>query len=87
MALKFRRKIKIAPGISINLSKTGVSASVGPKGLTTNIKPGRRSKTTISALGFSETHTHQPRQSGNGVVAILGVAAVVVFAVLFKLFL
>ena len=32
MAWTFRKKIKIAPGVSLNLSKSGVSTSIGPKG-------------------------------------------------------
>lgn len=32
MAWTFRRKIKVAPGVHINLSKSGVSTSIGPKG-------------------------------------------------------
>ena len=32
MALFFRKRIKILPGVTLNLSKTGVSATVGRKG-------------------------------------------------------
>ena len=32
MAWNFRKKIKIAPGIHLNLSKGGLSTSIGPKG-------------------------------------------------------
>ncbi|MCE8025241.1 DUF4236 domain-containing protein [Billgrantia aerodenitrificans] len=32
MALRFRRRIRIAPGISLNLSKSGIGASIGPRG-------------------------------------------------------
>ncbi|MBS3821946.1 MAG: DUF4236 domain-containing protein, partial [Phycisphaerae bacterium] len=32
MAFRFFRRTKIAPGLSLNLSKRGVSASVGPRG-------------------------------------------------------
>lgn len=32
MALRFRRRIRIAPGISLNLSKSGIGASIGPLG-------------------------------------------------------
>ncbi|STO54391.1 Uncharacterised protein [Canicola haemoglobinophilus] len=34
---KFRKRIKIAPGISINLSKSGISTTVGVKGLSVNL--------------------------------------------------
>ena len=32
MAWNFRKRIKIAPGVHLNLSKGGISTSVGPKG-------------------------------------------------------
>lgn len=32
MALRFRRSIKLAPGLRLNLSKSGVSLSAGPRG-------------------------------------------------------
>ena len=32
MAWNYRKRIKIAPGVNVNLSKGGISASVGPKG-------------------------------------------------------
>ncbi|RZT35507.1 DUF4236 domain-containing protein [Cupriavidus agavae] len=38
MGFRFRKRIKIAPGVAINLSKSGVSASLGGKGLTYNTR-------------------------------------------------
>ena len=32
MAWNYRKRIKISPGVHVNLSKRGISASVGPKG-------------------------------------------------------
>lgn len=32
MALRFQRRIRIAPGVSLNLSKSGIGASIGPRG-------------------------------------------------------
>lgn len=40
MGIRFRKTITIAPGIRINLSKSGVSATVGPKGATLGIGRG-----------------------------------------------
>lgn len=37
MSLKFRRRIRLLPGFTINLSKSGMSATVGIKGLSVNI--------------------------------------------------
>lgn len=36
MGFKFRKRIKVAPGVTINLSKKGVSTTVGVKGLSVN---------------------------------------------------
>ncbi|HED4438636.1 TPA: DUF4236 domain-containing protein, partial [Pasteurella multocida] len=33
----FRKRVKIAPGITVNLSKSGVNTTVGVKGLSVNI--------------------------------------------------
>lgn len=46
MALRFRRTIKIAPGVRINVTKTGVSARVGPRGAGVTVGT---SGTTVSA--------------------------------------
>lgn len=40
MGIRFRKTITIAPGVRINLSKSGVSATVGPKGATLGIGRG-----------------------------------------------
>lgn len=37
MALRYRKRIKIAPGIYINISKSGVSTTIGPRGASINI--------------------------------------------------
>ena len=37
MGLRFKKSIKILPGVSINISKTGVSATIGPKGKSINV--------------------------------------------------
>lgn len=37
MALRFNRRIRIAPGINLNLSKSGIGASIGPRGAKINV--------------------------------------------------
>lgn len=60
MGLRFHRRIKLFPGVWFNLSKSGISPSIGGKGLTVNFKDGR-TKTTISlpgtGLSYSVTST------------------------------
>ncbi|MDD2092427.1 DUF4236 domain-containing protein [Pseudomonas guariconensis] len=54
MALRFRKSFKVAPGVRINLSKSGVSTSVGKKGLTANLsKRGTRVTAGVPGTGLS----------------------------------
>ena len=49
MGFRFRKSIKIIPGVRLNLSKSGISTSLGGKGATVNI--GKRSRATIGIPG------------------------------------
>ncbi|WP_063669698.1 DUF4236 domain-containing protein [Aliivibrio fischeri] len=54
MGFKFRKRIKIAPGININISKSGVSTSIGKPGATINIgKKGVKATVGVPGSGFS----------------------------------
>lgn len=55
MGLRFRKSIKIAPGVKINLNKNSVSATVGSKGAhyTVNSKGKRTSTVGIPGTGLS----------------------------------
>lgn len=55
VAFRFRKSIKLFPGVKINLSKSGVSTSVGVPGATVNLKPGRSTRITngIPGTGLS----------------------------------
>jgi hypothetical protein len=56
MGFKFRKRIKIAPGLSINISKSGISTSIGGKGATVNIgKKGVTTTTSIPGTGISHS--------------------------------
>jgi L,D-peptidoglycan transpeptidase YkuD (ErfK/YbiS/YcfS/YnhG family) len=65
MSLRFRKRIKIFPGVWFNLSKSGISTSIGGKGLTVNLKDGK-TKTTVgipgSGLSYSETSSGKPEK-------------------------
>jgi hypothetical protein len=50
MGWSFRKRIKIARGVRINLSKIGVSTSIGGKGFTSNSR--RRLTTSIPGTGI-----------------------------------
>lgn len=54
MSFRFRRTIRIFPGIRVNLSKSGVSLSIGIPGCTFNIsRHGIKRTFGIPGTGFS----------------------------------
>jgi tetratricopeptide (TPR) repeat protein len=58
MAFRFWRRVKIAPGISLNLSKSGGSLSLGPRGAKFTIGPrGPRATAGIPGTGLFYTTT------------------------------
>jgi hypothetical protein len=94
VGFRFRRRIKLFPGVSINLSKSGVSTSIGGKGLTVNLKGGKV-KTTASipgtGLSYSKSETiekkpaHQDATSQEA-PSLAGFPSWVWFWVLFPVF-
>lgn len=53
MAWKYRKRIKIVPGVTINVSRSGVSTTIGPKGASVNIgKNGTYLNTGIPGTGI-----------------------------------
>ena len=78
MGFRFHRSLKIVPGLRLNLSKTGISASVGERGMTVNVR-GDRLRETASLPGTGLSYQTSQRMRGGrwilaGVVA-LGLAA------------
>ena len=50
MGLRFRRRVRLFPGLWLNASKSGITTSIGGDGVTVNY--GRRgTRTTLSAHG------------------------------------
>lgn len=68
MSFRFRKSIKLAPGVRINLTKKGVSSlSVGKRGATVNVgKKGTRGTVGIPGSGLSyssyKSHSESKRQ-------------------------
>lgn len=57
---RFRDRIKLLPGVHVNLSKTGASLSVGAPGASVNVgKQGVRTTTGIPGSGLSYSHLHK----------------------------
>lgn len=55
MALRYRKRIKIAPGIYINISKSGISTTIGPRGASVNFgKNGTYVNAGIPGTGLYE---------------------------------
>lgn len=52
--MRFRKSVKIMPGVRLNLSKSGVSTSIGGRGATVNVgKRGIRSTLSVPGTGLS----------------------------------
>ena len=85
MGFRFRKSFKLLPGIRINLSKSGVSTSIGEPGATLNIsKRGTRGTVGIPGTGISyserlSTPTPDATSSGMSVGALLGWGIVALF--------
>lgn len=74
MGFRFQKRISILPGVRINLSKSGASASLGPRGADVNI--GRDGVTTnagIPGTGLS----YREKLGKGGKTGWLGILAVV----------
>ena len=69
MGFRLSRHFKIAPGVRLNLSKSGASTSVGRRGAWITIGPkGTRSTVGLPGSGFSCTANR--RGSGGGALVI-----------------
>lgn len=63
MGFRFFRRVRIAPGLTVNLSKSGASLSVGPRGAKYTIGP-RGNRATVGLPGTGLFYTvHEPRKS------------------------
>ncbi len=64
MAFRFWRRIRIAPGVTLNLSKSGGSLSFGPRGAKFTIGP-RGRRVTMGIPGTGLFYTTKPRSGGS----------------------
>jgi hypothetical protein len=57
MAWSFHKRIKIIPGVHLNLSKRGISTSIGVKGASMTFgKSGTYLNTSVPLLGINNRH-------------------------------
>ena len=67
MAWKFRKSVKILPGIKLNFSNAGVSTSFGPKGFKYNVgRKGVRRTVSIPGSGFYHTEMLEKNDNSEG---------------------
>lgn len=68
MGLRFRRSIRLAPGVRLNFSGSGLSCSLGPRGASVTFgKRGTYLNTGIPGTGiYSRERIGGPRASGSG---------------------
>jgi len=78
MAFRFQKRISILPGVRINLSKSGASASLGPRGADVNIgRDGVTANAGIPGTGLSYREKLGGAASGRrGKTGWLGILAV-----------
>ncbi|MBE0455292.1 MAG: DUF4236 domain-containing protein [Roseovarius sp.] len=66
MAFRFWRRVRLAPGITLNLSKSNASLSFGPRGAKYTISPrGNRATAGLPGTGLFYT-VHDRKRSGRG---------------------
>jgi hypothetical protein len=74
--LRFQKRLSILPGVRVNLSKSGVSASVGPRGADINIgRHGVTANAGIPGTGLSYRRKIGTHGSWLGVVLLVGALA------------
>src|SRR3984957_7940084 len=64
MSFRFRRSIRILPGLRLNVGKRGVSASIGGRGAHVTFgRTGTRTTIGIPGTGLSYTHVDKPNHA------------------------
>lgn len=63
MGFRFQKRLRILPGITLNLSKSGVSASVGVRGARITRGHGK-TRVTVGVPGSGISHTTVSRRAG-----------------------
>ena len=58
MGFRFRKSFRLAPGVRLNLSKSGLSTTLGVPGANVNIR-GRRVRRTVGIPGSGLSHVEE----------------------------
>lgn len=77
MALRFRKSIKVAPGVRLNISKKSIGVSAGVKGYRKSINSSGRVTTSVGVpgTGVSYVTTKNVKKSGNPSVSARSTAS------------
>ncbi len=82
MGFRFRRSVRLAPGLRLNLSKTGVSATLGRPGASVNLgRRGVRGTVGLPGTGLSYETRLDPGRPGRGIGAGALIVLMIVLAV------
>ena len=91
--MRFRKSIKLFPGVRFNFSKSGISTSLGVEGATINVKPGCATSATVGIPGTGLSHTQNlegdsnaQRAPGSGPSLTFIVIVIVILLVLFGIY-
>lgn len=77
MGFRFQKRIKILPGVSVNLSKSGISTSVGPQGAKVTVGHGK-TRTTVGIPGTGLSHTTQRKEESPSSGGTIFIAALLI---------
>lgn len=80
MPFRFFRRVRIAPGLRVNLSKSGPSLSVGGRGAWFTIGP-RGPRGTVGGLGTGLFYTTQRRSIILVIIALIAFGAFVLHTI------
>ena len=58
MAFTYRKRVRIMPGVALNLSKRGVGVSAGPKGAKVSLGADGKVRSSVGTHGVRRTATH-----------------------------
>jgi hypothetical protein len=83
MPIRFQRRVRVAPGLSLNLNKRSVSASFGQRGAHITVGPnGKRTTIGLPGTGLSYT-TYQKGKPG--IVLVVMIVGIILLAILLRL--
>jgi hypothetical protein len=76
MGFRFRKIISVLPGVKVNLSKSGVSTSLGGKGATINVGSSGKKTLTLGIPGSGLSYQFPLTWVSLGAVAVIGLVVV-----------